>query len=482
MDPVDKQKDIERLKNELREKLLRKKLAKGNQIRLGFGGRVISNGGTESVEGNEWKDDQDTSNHDIQRNDMQSHEMHNLINDDHVSHILAQKPGFGLSQISQGGHPFGQNYSGDTPQPSFILDDERRVLMTPKAFKAKMKRARKAHEDSAALKEQKLLRLKAKQKADRLSKNKTKYDNCDRVLINSVVYAVAENGITLAPLLDPDSETSEYLMWNNWRYARNRYGVLKRNIRAQARPQCRYFSRTGMCQKGVHCRYVHDMNRVVLCRQFVMGKCEQECIYSHERTEFNTPICRFHLENSCHNPQCRYVHRVPRHAQDNNYSVWTCRPFAVGGWCLRGSMCPFLHLYNCPDFEEVGLCPRGKNCSLAHVVTKRIQELMTTPQDTSGVVVARDSDSKTLINSYSVDPAMLFVRPETSGFYVDEEDVEQDDSQLVIHLGSSEGEEGEEGKKEDEEEGEEEKGEWEEEQEGKREGGVAENGDSSLKE
>lgn len=464
MDLDNKQKDIVKLKNELREKLLRRKLSKNSEVRLGFGGRVI----LPSELG-----EQTTPDHALPK------EVHSILSGitdaisdsriqgikiskertigrlnvlKHSEHEIPDESPTQLTKISEGGYSeFKQAYSNNTPQPEFILDDQRKVLMTPKAYKAKMKRMRKAQEDTAALKEQKLLRLKAQQKAQRLSKNKTKYDNCDRVLINDVVYAVTDNGITLAPLLDPDCEKSEYLVWNNWRYSRNRYGILKRNVRTKSRPQCRYFSRTGICQKGIHCRYVHDMNRVMLCRQFVVGKCDHECIYSHERTEFNTPICRFHLEGKCLNSQCRYIHRIPRHAQDKTCSVWTCRPFAVGGWCLRGSMCPFLHLYNCPDFEEVGVCPRGKNCPLAHIITKRIQELMATPQDTGGVVVARDTDKRKLINSYSVEPSLLFVKPETSSFYIDQGEDEADDSQLVIHLGTSEGEEEEEEEEEDEE-------------------------------
>lgn len=67
---------------------------------------------------------------------------------------------------------------------------------------------------------------------------------------------------------------------------------------------------------------------------------------------------------------------------------------------------------------------------------------MATPQDTSGVVVARDTDSKKLVNSYTVEPCQLFVRPQSSEFYVDQEaeNTEADDSHLVIRLQSSEDE------------------------------------------
>lgn len=181
------------------------------------------------------------------------------------------------------------------------------------------------------------------------------------------------------------------------------------------------------------------MNRVVLCRHYVAGNCStQECIFNHERTEYNTPICRFFLGGHCLNQNCRYIHRIPPHAQDPHYSVWTCRPFSVGGYCARGNLCPFLHLYNCPDYEEVGQCPRGKACTLTHTITKRLQELMLNRSDTSGVVVAGDSDTRKLINSYTVDPAALFVRPLTSSFVVDEPDQPLgEDENLVIHLESS---------------------------------------------
>lgn len=86
----------------------------------------------------------------------------------------------------------------------------------------------------------------AKQKAQRLSKNKTKADDCDRILKNKVIYAVVDDGRQLLPLLDPDLETLTYVTWNNWRYARARNGTLKRNVRSKINEVCRYFSRNGM--------------------------------------------------------------------------------------------------------------------------------------------------------------------------------------------------------------------------------------------
>lgn len=54
---------------------------------------------------------------------------------------------------------------------------------------------------------------------------------------------------------------------------------------------------------------------------------------------------------------------------------------------------------------------------------------MALPQDTSGVIVARDSDLRALINSYTVDPALLFVRSESMAFVVDQPNGESSGSE-----------------------------------------------------
>lgn len=221
---------LSRLKIELREKLARKKAESARiretspnpesiNTRLGFGGRIINNGSSEA-----------------------------LINSD-PQPISQNAPFVGFGSIPSGGSqqaPYTSNSKDElTPQPKFILDDQRKVVLTPKAHKAQMRKMKKANEGIAAFKEQKRLRLKAQQKAQRLAKNKTKTDACDRILKNKVIYAVSDEGRQLVPLLDPDVEDLVYVTWNNWRYVRALNGTLKRNVK-RSRQYCRYFSRNGM--------------------------------------------------------------------------------------------------------------------------------------------------------------------------------------------------------------------------------------------
>lgn len=106
------------------------------------------------------------------------------------------------------------------------------------------------------------------------------------------------------------------------------------------------------------------------------------------------------------------MHWKPEHYGDPDYEVWTCRQFAIGGYCDRGKKCPMLHVLNCPDYEEEGSCPRGRSCTLAHPVTQRTQRLMETPsnkyeREIDEVVVDNDHPEKTIISSYTIDPKLL---------------------------------------------------------------------------
>lgn len=230
---------IDQVKNALKEKLARKKLAGtkspvpvfsqpyGN-VRLGFGGRVINDERVLAL---------------LESSQLQSVE-------DLPTFI--SKGGCSSAQVPLGQFPRSSHQSDtpsqveETPHPEIILDYQRRTMMTPKAVKAKIKRMKKAAEHTRALKEQKRLQLKARQKIQKLMRNKASTDDCDRILLKSVVYAVIEHGRRLVPLLDPDSDTSEYLVWNNWRYFRCPNGNFKRNVKMKVKSLCRYFSRNGM--------------------------------------------------------------------------------------------------------------------------------------------------------------------------------------------------------------------------------------------
>lgn len=206
----------------------------------------------------------------------------------------------------------------------------------------------------------------------------------------------------------------------------------------------------GICHKGNACNYKHERERIRLCIPFLNGKCfNKQCLLSHSSNEFNTPLCKYYIEKKCSNSQCRYKHTTPEGYEDSNTEIWTCRPFAIAGWCIRGDKCPFLHLLQCPDFEETGKCPRGKSCFLSHPYTLRTQELMTLPgnkyqreqKDEEILIESDDEREKQVINSYTVDPSLLFVRGKLENkydFYIDQPTQEkvQPNEEFMIHLES----------------------------------------------
>lgn len=200
----------------------------------------------------------------------------------------------------------------------------------------------------------------------------------------------------------------------------------------------------GMCQKGSYCEYQHDRERIKVCVPNLNNRCyNRHCLLSHTSTEFNTPVCRYFLQNKCSKSTCKYMHSLPED-YDKDTEVWVCRPFAIGGWCGRGKKCPFLHLFECPDFEEEGTCPRKQACNLAHTVTLRTQKLMSVPinkYERPDDEVAVDSDDETkVISSYTVDPKKLFAeRNRKYDVYIDGKP--EDTSEFLIHLDDSSGSE-----------------------------------------
>ncbi|EGW34332.1 uncharacterized protein SPAPADRAFT_54484 [Spathaspora passalidarum NRRL Y-27907] len=184
----------------------------------------------------------------------------------------------------------------------------------------------------------------------------------------------------------------------------------------------------GFCQKGSTCKYIHDKNKIKICPLFLSGKCfNRNCLLSHSCNDNNTAMCRYFLEYKCHNSNCKYRHMKPPHYDDPNYEIWTCRPFAIGGWCPRGKRCPFLHLPNCPDFEENGYCSRKQECPFNHQVTLRTQEQISTRsnkyirEEVEVETQKDDKPEKIIISSYTVDPEVLFINDTTSNYqyYID---------------------------------------------------------------
>ncbi|RLV95269.1 hypothetical protein JA1_001297 [Spathaspora sp. JA1] len=269
---------------------------------------------------------------------------------------------------------------------------------------------------------------------NRIKKFKVQYGSSDRIRINGEKFAVIKNGRVLAPLTFPQMDNPKQIEWDFEHYTRNGTGAFKKktNKKSKQYDSCfRIFQIIiGFCQKGSSCKYVHDRNKIRICSLFLSGKCtDRHCLLSHTPNDNSTAMCRYFLENKCNNPNCKYRHMKPLHYDEENYEIWTCRPFALGGWCARGKNCPFLHLHNCPDFEEDGYCTKGKDCHLNHQITLRTQEQMSTRSNKyireEVVVVDKNKEqekpSKIIVSSYTVDPEELFMDDRTGNYqyYID---------------------------------------------------------------
>lgn len=119
----------------------------------------------------------------------------------------------------------------------------------------------------------------------------------------------------------------------------------------------------GACPKGPSCPYVHNPNKVAICKDYLQtGACSagESCDLSHEATPERVPACLHFLRGNCSNDQCRYAHvRV-------NPTAPVCRPFASLGFCEKGASCGDRHVFECPDYARSGTC-NNKKCRLPHV-------------------------------------------------------------------------------------------------------------------
>jgi hypothetical protein len=121
----------------------------------------------------------------------------------------------------------------------------------------------------------------------------------------------------------------------------------------------------GTCPFGPRCHFAHDPNKVAICKDFLKsGACPRgtNCDLSHEMTYHRVPACHHFLRGNCTNDACRYphVHVSP--------AAPVCRPFAILGFCAKGSECDKRHVYECPDYANTGFCANRESgkCALPH--------------------------------------------------------------------------------------------------------------------
>ncbi|KAF5026218.1 hypothetical protein F66182_1685 [Fusarium sp. NRRL 66182] len=125
---------------------------------------------------------------------------------------------------------------------------------------------------------------------------------------------------------------------------------------------CKIFSTTGSCSKGPRCRYLHDPNKVALCKNILKdGKCVngESCDLSHDMTPERTPNCLHFAKGHCAKADCPYTHSKASAAAP------VCRSFGFNGYCEKGADCTGRHAFECPDFSNTGRC-KVKGCKLLH--------------------------------------------------------------------------------------------------------------------
>ena len=122
------------------------------------------------------------------------------------------------------------------------------------------------------------------------------------------------------------------------------------------------FASIGSCQKGARCRYVHDPQKVAVCKDFLKeGKCAngESCDLSHELTPERVPNCLHFAKGHCAKADCPYTHSKA------SPGAPVCKAFGFYGFCSNGADCTERHVFECPDFSNTGRC-KNKGCKLPH--------------------------------------------------------------------------------------------------------------------
>ncbi|XP_074059054.1 zinc finger CCCH domain-containing protein 3 isoform X2 [Macrotis lagotis] len=149
-----------------------------------------------------------------------------------------------------------------------------------------------------------------------------------------------------------------------------------RQKKEKKRDYCMYYNRFGKCNRGQHCPYIHDPEKVAVCTRFLRGTCKKTdgtCPFSHHVSKEKMPVCSYFLKGICNNSNCPYSHvYVSKKAE-------VCVDF-LKGYCPMGEKCKKKHMLLCPDFSRKGSCPRGLQCQLLHRPRKRLSRRSAPPQ------------------------------------------------------------------------------------------------------
>lgn len=118
----------------------------------------------------------------------------------------------------------------------------------------------------------------------------------------------------------------------------------------------------GSCPKGPSCRFIHDPDKVALCKDFLKdGKClnGESCDLSHDFTPERVPNCLHYAKGNCTKPDCPFTHSqaLP--------SAPVCEAFGFNNYCDKGACCTERHVFECPNFSNAGVC-KIRGCKLLH--------------------------------------------------------------------------------------------------------------------
>ncbi|KAK4524205.1 hypothetical protein GAYE_SCF02G2104 [Galdieria yellowstonensis] len=123
---------------------------------------------------------------------------------------------------------------------------------------------------------------------------------------------------------------------------------------------CYYFTRFGVCNDK-QCRFVHDPEKVFVCRKFISGSCiDPNCTLLHTTEKDRLPVCLRFLSGLCGKEDCPFVHvNVGKNAE-------ICKDFVFKGFCSQGRFCSKLHTWDCVEFWKTGRCSKTETCPLRH--------------------------------------------------------------------------------------------------------------------
>ncbi|KAK4689230.1 hypothetical protein P7C73_g882, partial [Tremellales sp. Uapishka_1] len=207
-----------------------------------------------------------------------------------------------------------------------------------------------------------------------------------RVAIDGVIFQFEQGGKKLVRVGDASSPvgtstqagnfgTPTRLEYGGEQFRRTKRGnLISRKASGSARraelakKPCRYYTKTGRCDRALTCPYLHSPSRLSICPKFLRSTCPltaSTCPLSHSPSPHNTPSCvHFQATSSCRNgSECLYPHvKVSDDAP-------VCEAFAREGWCDRpAGECEDLHVWECGEWRAKGTCARGGKCGLRHVL------------------------------------------------------------------------------------------------------------------